>query len=125
MEVEDDIQLADIAEVLVEVFHEQVDQLQVQQLIIVDVDAHCEVQALVPLVDYLEVVELSSRGRYLDEVGLLGVTPHDHPVDLRLQAHFLVLVVVYEPLRQAGAPSTVLQQDESDLNSSMRTIGLD
>ena len=69
MKVEHDIQLTNIAEIGIEILHKKMDQLksgrnylEMQQLVVVDVDAHREVQPLVSLVDYLEVVELGRKG---------------------------------------------------------------
>lgn len=53
---------------------------------------------------------------------MLGVAAHDHPVDLRLQPHLLVLVVVDEPLGKTRAASAVLQQDEADLSGGRSTM---
>ena len=53
---------------------------------------------------------------YLDEVCLLGITPYNHPMDLGLESYFLVLVVVYEPLRQSSATSPVLQEYKTYLS---------
>jgi hypothetical protein len=107
IEIEHDVEFADVAEVLVEGLHEEVDELQVQQFVVVDVDADGEVESGVPFVDDLEVVELH-------EVGLLGIPHHDHSMDLCLQLHLLGLLVVHEPLRQPGLALSVLEQDESD-----------
>lgn len=46
---------------------------------------------------------------------MLGIATHDHPVDLGLQPVLFVLVVVDEPLGEAGAPSSVLEQNETNL----------
>ena len=43
-------------------------------------------------------------------------------MDLGLQALLLVLVVVYEPFRETGAPTSVLKKDEADLSGKDCTI---
>lgn len=66
VEVEDDVKLADVAEVLVHGLNEEVDELhrsimpylQVRQLVVIDIHAQRKVQPCVPLVDDLEVAEL-------------------------------------------------------------------
>jgi hypothetical protein len=60
--------------------------------------------------------------KYLNEVGLLRVTAYDHSVDLGLETLLLVLIIVYEPFRQAGASSPILQKDETDLNQNQSTM---
>ena len=64
VEVEDEVELADVAEEGVEDLDEEVDRLEVGQLVIVGVDAGAEEEAGVPPVDDLVVAEL-------DEVGLV------------------------------------------------------
>ena len=64
VEVEDQIQLAHVAEKRVEHLDEEMDRFQIRQLVIVGVDARAEEQARVPPVDDLVVAEL-------DEVGLV------------------------------------------------------
>ena len=61
VEVEHQIQLADVAEVMVQDLHKQVDGLQVGQLIVCDVHAQAEVEARIPPVDDLVGLELRSR----------------------------------------------------------------
>lgn len=53
MEVEDKVQLADVAKVAVQHLHILVDDLQGDQLIVSGVHAHHKVQAGIPLVDHL------------------------------------------------------------------------
>ena len=64
VEVEDQVQLADVAEEGVEDLDEEVDGLEEGELIVVCVDAGAEEEAGVPPVDDLVVAEL-------DEVGLV------------------------------------------------------
>ena len=60
VEIEDDVELADVAEELVEELHEEVDGLEVRQLVVRHVHAHGEVQPRVAPVD--ELVALVLRG---------------------------------------------------------------
>jgi hypothetical protein len=76
VKVEDQVQLADVAEEGVEHLDEEVDRLQVRELVVVGVDAGAEEEASVPPVDDLVVAEL-------DEVGLVFLVPWcDEAVDL-------------------------------------------
>ncbi|KAJ8578957.1 hypothetical protein ON010_g247 [Phytophthora cinnamomi] len=77
VEVEDDVELADVGELLVQQLDEQVDGLQPQQLVGRQVHAQYEEESGVAAVDELVVAEL-------DKVGVLGVTRHDEAVDLGL-----------------------------------------
>lgn len=54
MEVEDEVQLADIAKVAVQDLHIVVDDLQRDQLVVALVNAHHKVQAGIPLVHHLQ-----------------------------------------------------------------------
>ena len=53
MEVEDEVQLADVAKVAVQHLHIVVDDLEGDKLVIPQVDAHHKVQAGIPLVHHL------------------------------------------------------------------------
>jgi hypothetical protein len=64
VEVEDEVELADVAEEGVEDLDEEVDALEVGELVVVGVDAGAEEEAGIPPVDDLVVPEL-------DEVGLV------------------------------------------------------
>lgn len=76
VEVEDEVELADVAEEGVEHLNEEVDGLEVRQLVVVGVDARAEEEPRVPPVDDLVVAEL-------DEVGLVFlVARRDEAVDL-------------------------------------------
>ena len=65
VEIEDDVQFTHVPEILVQGFHQQVDQLsypniyfKVEKLVVIEVDAEGKVQASIPLVDDFKVVEL-------------------------------------------------------------------
>ncbi|KAJ3579931.1 hypothetical protein NPX13_g634 [Xylaria arbuscula] len=68
VEVEDEVELADVAEEGVEHLDEEVDRLEVRELVVVGVDARAEEEARVPPVHDLVVPEL-------DEVGLVLLVP--------------------------------------------------
>ena len=70
VEVEDEVQLADVVEVLVENLHKVMDGLQVVEVVVVDVNTDTEVEPGVSPVDNLEVPEL-------DKVGVLRIS-HSH-----------------------------------------------
>lgn len=72
MEVEHNVEFADIPEVLVHRLHKQMYELgkpprylEMCELIIIDIDAQSKVQTCVSLVNDLEVAELSQIQRYL------------------------------------------------------------
>lgn len=76
VEVEHEVELADVAEKGVEDLDEKVDGLEVGELVVVGVDAGAEKETGVPAVDDLVVAEL-------DKVGLvLLVSGGDEAVDL-------------------------------------------
>ena len=76
VKVEDEVELAHVAEEGVEHLDKEVDGLEVRQLVVVGVDARAEKEPRVPPVDELVVAEL-------DEVGLvLLVARGDEAVDL-------------------------------------------
>lgn len=78
VKVEDQVELADVAEKGVEHLDEKVNGLEVGQLVVVDVDAGAEEEARVPAVDDL------GRVAELDKVGLvLLVARRDQAVDLQ------------------------------------------
>ena len=58
VEVEDEVQLAHIAEVVIQDFHKQVDALQVCQLVVSHIHAHGKVQSRIPPVDDFVCLEL-------------------------------------------------------------------
>lgn len=126
VEVEHEVQLADVVEVLVEHLHEVVDGLQVAEIVVVHVHADAEVQPCVAPVHDLEVTELEAEiclnergifGEYLDEVGVLGVPDCDDGVHLLDELLLLVVVEVHVPLGQPRLAGPVLDQDEADLQS--------
>ncbi|KAF7557343.1 hypothetical protein G7046_g6070 [Stylonectria norvegica] len=85
VEVEDEVEFADIAEEGVEDLDEEVDGLEVGQLVVVGVDAGAEEEPRVPPVDNLVVAEL-------DEVGLVLLVARRHePVYLALELDLLVV----------------------------------
>ena len=76
VEVEDEVELAHVAEEGVEHLDEEVDRLEERQLVVVGVDARAEEEPRVPPVHDLVVPEL-------DKVGLVLLVPRrDEPVDL-------------------------------------------
>lgn len=75
MEVEDQVEFAHVAEVLVQNFHEGLDEFQDDEFVLVLVDDGDEVQAGVPLVDDLIVL-------VVQEVAHLGLTCQNHRVHL-------------------------------------------
>lgn len=99
VEVEDEVELADVAEEGVEDFDEEVYGLEEGELVVVGVDAGAEEEARVAAVDDAVVAEL-------DEVGLvLLVAGGDEAVDLALELDLLVVGVGGVPLCQAGFAS--------------------
>lgn len=96
VEVEDEVELADVAEEGVENLDEEVDGLEVGELVVVCVDAGAEEEAGVAAVDDLVVAEL-------DEVGLvLLVAGGDEAVHLALELDLLVVAEGGVPLGEAG-----------------------
>lgn len=92
VEVEDEVELADVAEEGVEDLDEEVYGLEVGELVVVCVDAGAEEEPRVAAVDDLVVAEL-------DEVGLvLLVARGDEPVDLALELDLLLVAVGGVPL---------------------------
>lgn len=67
IEIEDQIELADIVEVLVEHLDEVVYRLQVGQVIVVHVDTDAEVQASVSSVDDLKVAKLCGQEKAINK----------------------------------------------------------
>ena len=63
VEVEDQVQLAHIAEVMVKNLHKQVDTLQVSKLVVCDIDAHGEEQSRIPPIDHFICLELHTVAR--------------------------------------------------------------
>lgn len=108
VEVEDEVELADVAEEGVENLDEEVDGLEVGELVVVCVDAGAEEEAGVAAVDDLVVAEL-------DEVGLvLLVAGGDEAVHLALELDLLVVAEGGVPLGEAGLALSVLDEDEGE-----------
>jgi hypothetical protein len=96
VKVEDEVELADVAEEGVEHLDEEVDGLEEGELIVVCVDAGAEEEARVAAVDDFVVAEL-------DEVGLvLLVARGDEAVDLALELDLFVVAVGGVPLGETG-----------------------
>ena len=106
VEVEDEVELADVAEVAVEHLDEEVDALEVGELVVARVDAEGEEEARVAAVDDLV-------GAELDEVGELAVAARDEAVHLVLDLALVRLLDGHVPLRQARLALPVLQQEEA------------
>ena len=88
VEVEDEIQLAYVAEELIQHFDEEVDGFQIGQLVVVGVDAGAEEESGVATVDDL------AAAAELDEVGLVFlVAGGDEAVDFAFQLDLLIVVV--------------------------------
>lgn len=105
IEVEHQIQFANIVEVFVQHFYKVVYRLEISQVVVAHVHADAEVEAGVAPVDDLEVSELH-------EIRVLGVPDSHHGVDLFDQFLLLVIVEVHVPLGQAGLAGSVLDEDE-------------
>lgn len=58
VEIEDQIEFADVVEIFVEHFHKVVDRFQVGQVVVCDVDADAEIQPSVTSIDDLEITKL-------------------------------------------------------------------
>jgi hypothetical protein len=99
VKVEDEVELADVAEEGVEDLDEEVDGLEVGELVVVCVDAGAEEEAGVAAVDDLV-------GAELDKVGLvLLVAGRDEAVHLALELDLLVVAVGSVPLGEPGLAS--------------------
>lgn len=99
VKVEDEVELAHVAEEGVEHLDEEVDGLEVRELVVVGVDARAKEEARVPPVDDLVVAEL-------DKVGLVLLVARRHePVHLALELDLLLVAVGGVPLGQAGLAS--------------------
>eukprot|EP00350_Pseudokeronopsis_sp_OXSARD2_P013393 CAMPEP_0170545706 /NCGR_PEP_ID=MMETSP0211-20121228/4072_1 /TAXON_ID=311385 /ORGANISM="Pseudokeronopsis sp., Strain OXSARD2" /LENGTH=132 /DNA_ID=CAMNT_0010849755 /DNA_START=22 /DNA_END=416 /DNA_ORIENTATION=- len=95
VEVEDQVELTDTAEVLVEDLYEQVDELQGGQLVVPSLDTDRKEQTRVPPVDDLVAPKL-------EEVGVFGVPADDVPVDFHLDFAALGFIVGLVPAGEAG-----------------------
>lgn len=96
VKVEDEVELADVAEEGVEHLDEEVDGLEEGELVVVCVDASAEEEARIAAVDNLVVAEL-------DKVGLvLLVARGDEAVDFTLELDLFVVAVGGVPFGEAG-----------------------
>lgn len=96
VKVEDEVQLADVAEEGVEHLDEEVDGLEEGELVVVCVDAGAKEEPGVAAVDDLVVAEL-------DKVGLvLLVAGRDEPVDFALELDLLLVAEGGVPLCETG-----------------------
>lgn len=125
VEVEHQIQFADIVEVFVEDFHEIVNGFEITQVVIVHVDTDAEVETSIATINNFEIAELKDsglgrvfggrKGSYLDKIGVLSVSDSDDSVDLLDELLLLVVIEIHVPFRQSGFSSPVLDQDKSNL----------
>jgi hypothetical protein len=100
VEVENQVQLANIAKELVQHFHEEVDRLKICKLIVVRIYASAEEEPGIPAID-----DLRGAAEF-DEVGLMFLIAWgDKAVDLALELDLLVVVVGAVPFGQAGLAS--------------------
>lgn len=96
VKIEDEVELADVAEEGVEDLNEEVDGLEEGELVVVCVDAGAEEEARVAAVDDLVVAEL-------DKVGLVFLVARgDEAVDLALELDLFVVAVGGVPFGEAG-----------------------
>lgn len=96
VKVEDEVELADVAEERIEHLYEEVDGLKEGELVVVCVDAGAEEEAGVAAVDDLVVAEF-------DKVGLvLLVARSDEAVDFALELDLFVVAVGGVPFGEAG-----------------------
>ncbi len=109
VKVEDNVELADVAEELVQELHKQMDGLQVRQLVVRHVHPQGKVQARVPPVNQLAAL-------VLHKVGVLAVPAHNQLVHVRLQTKlFGFRGRRHVPLGQPGLALPVLEEEEADL----------
>lgn len=125
VEVEHQIQLADIVEILVQNLHEVVNGFEITQVVIIHVDTDAEVETSIATINNFEVAELKNsrlvstfvhwKCPYLHKIGVLGVSDGDDCVNLLNQLLFLVVIEIHVPFRQSGLSSPVLDQNKSNL----------
>jgi len=100
VEIEYQIKLADVAEELIQHFHEEMHRLQICKLVVVRVYTRAEEQPGIPPVDDL------TAATKLDEVGLVFlVARRNKAVNLAFELDLLVVVVRAIPLRKARLAS--------------------
>jgi len=90
VEIENQVQFADIVEILVEHFHKVVDSLEIHEVVVADVDADAKVESGVSPINDLEIAKL-------DEVGVFGVSDGDAGVDFFDQLLLFVVVEIHVP----------------------------
>ncbi len=64
MEIEDEVKLADVAEVVIQDLHKEVDGLQVRQFVVSHVYTEAEVQPRIPPVDDFIGLELQQPPKF-------------------------------------------------------------
>ena len=107
VKVEDEVELAHVAEVVVQDLDEEVDRLEERELVVVDVDAELEEQPGVPPVDDLVRAKLG-------EICKLWISVDDEAVNLELELVLLVVVHRDVVLRRAGLTLAILQEQKPD-----------
>ena len=105
VEVENQVQFADVVEILVENFDEVVDGLEIHEVVVAHVDADAKVESSVSSINDLEIPKL-------DEVGVFGVSDGDARVDFLDQLLLFVVVEIHVPFGQTSLSRAVLNQDE-------------
>lgn len=104
VEVEDKVQLADVAEVRVQDLHEEVDGLEVGEVVVVDIDTEGEEETAVAAVNKLVVT-------VLDEVGVAGIAGSYNAMDLSLYLLLLGIIHMHVPLDKTGFTRAILKKD--------------
>lgn len=107
VEIEHQIQFANVVEIFVEDLDEIVYGLQVAQVVVAHVHADAEIQTGVPSVDYFEISEFH-------EIRVFGVPDRDDGVHLFDEFLFLVVVKVHVPFCQSRFARSVLYQYETN-----------
>ena len=90
VEIENQVQFADVVEILVEDFDEVVNRLQIHEIVVAHVDADAKVESGVSPINDLEIAKL-------DEVGVFGVSDRDAGVDFFDQLLLFVVVEIHVP----------------------------
>jgi len=107
VEIEDQVQLANVLEVFVQHLDKVVDGFEVEEVVVGHVDADAKVEAGVTPVNDLEVAKLH-------KVGMLRIANSDEGMDFLDQFLLLLGLEVVVPLGQPGLSGPVLDQDELD-----------
>jgi len=105
VEVEDEVELADVVEVFVENLDEVVNGFEVEEVVIGDVHADAEVETSVSPVDDFEIPKLH-------KVCMFGITHCDYGMNLLDKFLLLLVLKVYVPLGQPRLSRPVLNHDE-------------